>query len=90
MKYKRVFTSNELTLNADQGYGIGVWDCEECGEEEVYGYRDFDYGIFAACHNCETMFEIVEDSHPELSGCPTETYIGEIISDTPENQNRWK
>ena len=86
----RSFTSNEITLVADSIYNIGVFICEECGEEEVFGYTDVDYGKFAGCHNCETMYEIIEDSHPELSGNPTETYLGEVISDTLESQNRWK
>jgi len=62
-------------------FGVGNIPCEKCeGWDDVETYTDPDFGLWGECQKCKTMWTIVEDTHPEFSGCPTERYVGEEIN----------
>ena len=64
-------------------YGVGNIACEKCGGwDDVETYEDPDFGLWGECQKCKTKWEVIEDTHPELSGCPTEHYTGDEIKNT--------
>lgn len=68
-----------MKLNKDT-YGVGNTYCEKCGGwDDTETYTDYDFGLWGECQKCFTKWEIVVETHPELSGCPTEIYTGDEI-----------